>query len=120
MGKGVAKAVGFVNGEISAALKGVDSANQLDLDARLLNLDGTENKARLGANALLAVSLAAGKSSCAKSAAPALRAHQRVGWRRFDEHAGADDEIFSMVVLMLIIMWTFRVYDSARRHGVFS
>ena len=70
MGKGVAKAVGFVNGEIRAALQGIDSGNQLDLDARLLNLDGTENKARLGANAMLAVSLAAAKAAALSQQRP--------------------------------------------------
>ena len=61
---------GFVNGEIRAALQGIDSGNQLDLDARLLNLDGTENKARLGANAMLAVSLAAAKAAALSQRRP--------------------------------------------------
>ena len=58
LGKGVRKAVGNVNGAIAEALKGFDAANQKGLDARLCNLDGTDNKGRLGANALLGVSLA--------------------------------------------------------------
>ena len=58
MGKGVKKAVANVNGPIADALKGFDAANQQGLDARLINLDGTDNKGRLGANALLGVSLA--------------------------------------------------------------
>ena len=58
-GKGVQQAVGNVNGEIADALKGFDAADQSGLDARLIELDGTDNKARLGANALLGVSLAA-------------------------------------------------------------
>jgi len=58
-GKGVQQAVGNVNGEIADALKGFDAADQSGLDARMIELDGTENKARLGANALLGVSLAA-------------------------------------------------------------
>jgi enolase len=74
LGKGVAKAVGFVNGEIQQALQGVDAVDQLDLDARLLNLDGTENKARLGANSLLAVSLAGAKAAAASLGKP-LYAH---------------------------------------------
>jgi enolase len=57
-GKGVRKAVGHVNTTIAEALKGFDGNDQKGLDARLINLDGTENKARLGANALLGVSLA--------------------------------------------------------------
>ena len=74
MGKGVGKAVEFVNTEIQQTLKGVDVTDQLDLDARMLNLDGTENKARLGANALLAVSLAAAKAAAASQHLP-LYAH---------------------------------------------
>ena len=58
MGKGVKKAVANVNGPIADALKGFDADDQKGLDARLINLDGTDNKGRLGANALLGVSLA--------------------------------------------------------------
>ena len=74
MGKGVGKAVEFVNTEIQQSLLGVDANDQLDLDARMLNLDGTDNKARLGANALLAVSLAAAKAAAASRHIP-LYAH---------------------------------------------
>jgi len=59
LGKGVLKAVGHVRGEIREALAGFDAADQAGLDARLMELDGTANKSRLGANALLAVSLGA-------------------------------------------------------------
>ena len=58
LGKGVQKAVANVNGPIASMLQGVDASDQAALDSRLIDLDGTENKARLGANALLAVSLA--------------------------------------------------------------
>ena len=58
LGKGVQKAVANVNGPIADMLKGFDAADQQGLDKRLIDLDGTENKARLGANALLAVSMA--------------------------------------------------------------
>jgi len=58
-GKGVRKAVENVNGEIAGALRDMDASNQAALDARLIELDGSDNKARLGANALLGVSLAA-------------------------------------------------------------
>ena len=75
MGKGVGKAVEFVNTEIQQTLLGVDANDQLDLDACMLNLDGTENKARLGANALLAVSLAAAKAAAAASQRLPLYAH---------------------------------------------
>jgi enolase len=64
-GKGVAKAVANVNGEIRAAVTGLDSADQPGLDRRLIELDGTDNKGRLGANAILAVSLAAAKANAA-------------------------------------------------------
>jgi enolase len=58
LGKGVRKAVANVNTTIADALKGFDAADQKGLDARLINLDGTDNKGRLGANALLGVSMA--------------------------------------------------------------
>ena len=58
LGKGVRKAVANVNTTIADALQGFDAADQAGLDAKLINLDGTENKGRLGANALLGVSLA--------------------------------------------------------------
>jgi enolase len=58
LGKGVLKAVANVNGPIANMLQGFDAGDQVELDRRLIDLDGTENKARLGANALLAVSLA--------------------------------------------------------------
>ena len=58
LGKGVTGAVANVNGEIARAVQGMDASDQAALDARLIELDGTENKSRLGANATLAVSLA--------------------------------------------------------------
>ncbi|TKS53539.1 phosphopyruvate hydratase [Luteimonas yindakuii] len=58
LGKGVSRAVANVNGTIADALRGFDAADQAGLDKRLIDLDGTENKARLGANALLGVSMA--------------------------------------------------------------
>jgi enolase len=65
MGKGVRKAVENVNGEIAQALHGFEVFDQAGLDQRLINLDGTENKARLGANALLGVSMAAAHAAAA-------------------------------------------------------
>ncbi len=62
LGKGVTKAVANVNGEIRKAVVGLDAAAQRELDRRLIELDGTPNKARLGANAILAVSLANAKA----------------------------------------------------------
>jgi enolase len=66
LGKGVAKAVANVNGEIRKAAVGLDAAAQRDLDRRLIELDGTGTKARLGANAILAVSLANAKAHAAE------------------------------------------------------
>ena len=57
-GKGVTTAVGFVNGEIADELDGLDALEQRLIDTALINLDGTDNKGRLGANAILGVSLA--------------------------------------------------------------
>ncbi|CCA93293.1 MULTISPECIES: phosphopyruvate hydratase [unclassified Novosphingobium] len=63
LGKGVLKAVDAVNGEIAEALVGLDAEDQRDLDLTMIALDGTENKARLGANAILGTSLAAAKAA---------------------------------------------------------
>src|SRR6201997_2848206 len=63
MGKGVLKAVENVNGEIAETLANWDGFDQRGLDARMIELDGTENKGRLGANAILAVSMAAARAS---------------------------------------------------------
>ncbi len=65
LGKGVQKAVANVNGEIRAAVVGMDAAGQRELDRKLVALDGTDNKARLGANAILSVSLATAKAEAA-------------------------------------------------------
>lgn len=62
-GKGVLHAVAFVNTEIAAALIGMDAGEQVLLDEKMIALDGTENKGRLGANAILAVSLAVAKAA---------------------------------------------------------
>ncbi|HSB39267.1 MAG TPA: phosphopyruvate hydratase [Gaiellaceae bacterium] len=66
-GKGVMQAVGHVNGEIAEAARGLDAGDQRGLDGRLLELDGTPNKGRLGANAILGVSLAAAKAAAAEA-----------------------------------------------------
>ena len=65
-GKGVSQAVENVNGEIASAVAGVDAEDQSGLDQRMISLDGTPNKARLGANAILGVSLAAAKAAAAE------------------------------------------------------
>ena len=71
--QGRAQAVEAVNGEIFDALSGFDAADQLALDRALIELDGTPNKARLGANAILGVSLAAAKAAAADLAQPLYR-----------------------------------------------
>jgi enolase len=72
-GKGVLKAVDHVNGEIAAALQGKDASAQEDIDRVLIELDGTENKGRLGANAILAVSLAVARAAAASASQPLYR-----------------------------------------------
>jgi enolase len=72
-GKGVATAVGFVNGEIAAALEGFDAGAQRTIDTLLDELDGTENKRRLGANAILGVSLAVAKAAADELGVPLYR-----------------------------------------------
>jgi enolase len=73
MGKGVTKAVDNVNGEIATAVRGQDASSQAALDRMLITLDATPNKSRLGANALLAVSLAAAQASAAEERLPLWR-----------------------------------------------
>jgi enolase len=73
LGKGVEGAVAGVNGEIADALNGFDAEDQAELDSMLIKLDGTENKARLGANALLGVSLAAAKAAADSRGLPLYR-----------------------------------------------
>ena len=72
-GKGVLKAVENVNTEISEAIIGLDATEQSFIDKTLIELDGTENKSRLGANAILAVSLAVAKAAAEESGLPLYR-----------------------------------------------
>jgi enolase len=72
-GKGVQQAVGFVNDEIAETLYGVDGLDQRFIDQQLIELDGTDNKARLGANAILGTSLAVAKAAAAESELPLYR-----------------------------------------------
>jgi enolase len=72
-GKGVLKAVEHVNTEISEAIVGLDASEQAFIDKTLIELDGTENKSRLGANALLAVSMAAAKGAAEEAGLPLYR-----------------------------------------------
>ncbi len=73
MGKGVTRAVGAVNTEIFEALAGLDAEDQRALDQIMIDLDGTANKSRLGANAILGVSLAIAKAAAAESGLPLYR-----------------------------------------------
>jgi len=73
VGKGVLKAVEHVNGEINDALCGTDAADQRGLDQKMIELDGTENKSRLGANALLSVSMAAARAAASAYHLPLYR-----------------------------------------------
>jgi len=73
LGKGVLKAVAHVNGEIAEALADWDAADQRGLDQKMIELDGTENKGRLGANAILAVSMAAARAAATFYGLPLYR-----------------------------------------------
>jgi enolase len=73
LGKGVLKAVENVNGEIADALANWDAADQRTLDQKMIELDGTANKSRLGANAILAVSMAAARAAAAEYGLPLYR-----------------------------------------------
>ncbi len=73
LGKGVLKAVEYINTEISEAVLGLDASEQGFLDKTLIDLDGTENKSRLGANAMLAVSMAVARAAAEESGLPLYR-----------------------------------------------
>ena len=73
MGKGVLEACAAVNGEIAEALVGIDATEQVDIDTTMIELDGTENKGRLGANAILGVSMAAAKAAADYCTQPLYR-----------------------------------------------
>ena len=90
-GKGVQRAVEHINGPIRDALKGTDAVDQADLDRRLCELDGTQNKARLGANAILAVSLSAARAAAASANVPLYR------------HIGGDEACLLPVPMMNIL-----------------
>ncbi|UWR28531.1 phosphopyruvate hydratase [Sulfitobacter sp. W002] len=73
LGKGVLEACAAVNGEIAEALVGIDATEQVEIDEMMIELDGTENKSRLGANAILGVSMAAAKAAADYCAQPLYR-----------------------------------------------
>ena len=72
-GKGVLKAVDAVNGEIFDTLSGLDAEDQIMIDRMMLELDGTDNKSRLGANAILGVSMAVAKAASEEAGLPLYR-----------------------------------------------
>jgi enolase 1/2/3 len=91
LGRGVLNAVAHVNGELRDALVGREAVDQSGIDRRMLELDGTENKSRLGANALLAVSLATAHAAAAAQKLPLYR------------YLGGDDAVVMPVPMMNII-----------------
>jgi enolase len=90
-GKGVRRAVVNVESEIADAVRGLDASDQKALDRRLVELDGTPNKGRLGANALLGVSLAVAKAAAAEHGVPLYR------------HLGGEDAVTLPVPMMNVI-----------------
>ncbi len=89
LGKGVRKAIEAVNGEIFDALSGFEAEGQVKIDEVMIALDGTPNKSRLGANAILGVSLAVAKAAAAANRLPLYR---YIGGTARAPVAGADDE----------------------------
>jgi enolase len=88
-GKGVSKAVANINGEIQKAILGLDAKDTAKVDHTMIKLDGTFNKSRLGANAILAVSLAAAHAAAESLGEPLYRLYRR----HFGQYAsGSDDE----------------------------
>jgi enolase len=81
LGKGTLKAVSHVNGEIAQALEGMEASDQAALDQAMIDLDGTPNKGRLGANAILAVSMAAARAAADAEYVPLYRYLGGVGAR---------------------------------------
>jgi enolase len=73
LGKGTQKAAQHVTGEISEAIKGMDAARQAEIDRKMIRLDGTSNKGRLGANAILAVSMAVARAAATSKKMPLYR-----------------------------------------------
>ena len=90
-GKGVSRAVANANGELADAVRGLDAGDQRALDGAMIDLDGTDNKGRLGANAILGVSLAAAKAAAADAEVPL--------WR----HLGGEDANVLPVPMMNVL-----------------
>ena len=90
LGKGVLKAVGNVNDVLGPAVMGMDPTNQQEIDGKMIALDGTPNKAKLGANAILGVSLAVSKAGAAAKGVPL--------YKHFADLAGNTVEQYTMPV----------------------
>ncbi|MDX1655232.1 MAG: phosphopyruvate hydratase, partial [Candidatus Competibacteraceae bacterium] len=73
LGKGVLKAVAAVNGELAQALKGMDAQDLAAIDRKMIEVDGTDNKGRVGANAILGISLATARAAAAEQGLPLYR-----------------------------------------------
>ncbi len=73
LGKGTRKAAQHINGEIAAAIKGMEATRQAEIDRKMIQIDGTPNKGRLGANAILAVSMAVARAAAASKKMPLYR-----------------------------------------------
>ena len=89
LGKGVTRAVAHVNGELAECVGGMDAREQREIDIAMIELDGTPTKARLGANAILGVSLAVAKAAAAEAELPLYR---WIGGTQRPRPARADDE----------------------------
>ena len=89
LGKGVLNAVNNVNTEIRAAIVGMDAADQAGIDKKMIALDGTDNKGRLGANAILAVSMAAAHAAAKEAGVAFIPSFE---YQRQIRYAGTDDE----------------------------
>ena len=124
LGRGVLQAVQNVNEEIEAALIGLDASDQLLIDRTLIDLDGTENKSRLGANAMLACSLATAHAAAQTSLLPLFRYLGGVGANRLPapmmniinggEHADNSIDIQEFMIMPL----GFTTFSDALRCGV--
>src|SRR5574340_1123033 len=96
LGKGVLRAVEYVNTEIAEAIVGLDAAEQAFIDQTMIELDGTENKARLGANAILEVSMAVARAAAEESGLPLYRYLDRKSTRLNSSHQKISYAVFCL------------------------
>ena len=107
LGKGVTQAVANVNGEIAQAIAGRDVLDQQALDRALIELDGTPNKSRLGANAILGASLATAKAAAAEAGVPLYR---WIGVGDFSVNISALIDPLSSVMLLVVTVVSFLIF----------